>query len=126
MEPSPEHEHSEPTTIEASHTQPKEPTTKTETIVQPPHPEEKYRTMLNHLSIAAAAAAILLLLLDKYQFLDTVLFILLFVPYPFWFSRTGVLVPFILSPPLWNKVEIILVLVLLHCISRMRIGRRDD
>jgi hypothetical protein len=74
--------------------------------------------MSSGIGVAAAAFIVLLLLLDDHKFLDTILCLMFFLPYPFCFSRVAELVPLNGSPPFQTKVLVILVLVLLHLISR--------
>lgn len=70
------------------------------------------------LAAAAAGFSLLLLLLDKHRFIDIIICLLFFIPYPFWFSRIAVLVPLVGSPPLQTKILVILLLTALHLISR--------
>jgi hypothetical protein len=71
------------------------------------------------------AEASLFLLLDKHKLLDTLFCILIFIAYPFWFSRIAVLVPLLGSPPFQTKVAVIQLVLYLHMIRRCLLGRHN-
>lgn len=99
--------------------------THNETIAQV-QANQRYRTILYKVCMVAIAEALLFLLLDKHKFVDTIIWVLFFIPYPFWFSRIGVLVPVIASPPFETKILVILVLLFLHGISRYESHDKSD
>lgn len=92
----------------------------------PSHAKRRHQAISRNAYFAlAAAATTLAFLLAWHRILDTILCILFFLPYPFWFSRLAILVPLICSPPSQTKIVTIFVFVSLHWITRVQSGRRQ-